>query len=86
MVSEKVVIRNRTGLHARPASDLVAYVKKFPNKIYLKKGMKKIDASSIIHMLTLGAAEGTEIEVSVEGEDEEKVLESVIAFIKELKG
>lgn len=86
MVGKRITITNATGLHARPAADLVAYVKGFNNRIYLRKGDKQINAASIIHILTLGAVKGTELEVLVEGENEEQVLQSVTTFIERLKG
>ena len=54
MVSKKVVVTNKTGLHARPASNLVAFCKNYNSKIFLSNGEKKVSAASIIHVLTLG--------------------------------
>lgn len=86
MVSETVTITNDTGLHARPAGALVSYVKQYSNNIYLRKGEKQIDASSVLKVMMLGATKGTEIEVIVEGENEKDVLKSVVTFIGQLKG
>ena len=52
MVSKKVVVTNKTGLHARPASNLVAFCKNYNSKIFLSNGEKKVSAASIIHVLT----------------------------------
>ena len=85
MVSKKVVVTNKTGLHARPASNLVAFCKNYNSKIILSNGEKKVSAASIIHVLTLGVKTGTELEVIAEGEDEAKAVEDVVKFIAELE-
>ena len=85
MVSKKVVVTNKTGLHARPASNLVAFCKNYNSKIFLANGEKKVSAASIIHVLTLGVKTGTELEVIAEGEDEAKAVEEVVKFIEELE-
>lgn len=85
MVSKKVVVTNKTGLHARPASNLVAFCKNYNSKIFLSNGEKKVNAASIIHVLTLGVKTGTELEVIAEGEDEATAVEEVVKFIAELE-
>ena len=85
MVSKKVVVTNKTGLHARPASNLVAFCKNYISKIFLSNGEKKVSAASIIHVLTLGVKTGTELEVIAEGEDEAKAVEEVVKFIEALE-
>lgn len=85
MVSKKVVVTNKTGLHARPASNLVAFCKNYNSKIFLSNGEKKVSTASIIHVLTLGVKTGTELEVIAEGEDEATAVEDVVKFIAELE-
>lgn len=85
MKSKKVVITNETGLHARPASTLVAFVKKYASDITLINGEKKANAKSIINVLTLGAKKGTEIEVQANGSDEDVAIEEITKFIEEIK-
>ena len=85
MVSKKVVVTNKTGLHARPASNLVAFCKNYNSNIFLSNGEKKVSAASIIHVLTLGVKTGTELEVIAEGEDEATAVEDVVKFIAELE-
>lgn len=84
MVSKKVVITNPTGLHARPASTLVNFVKKFKSTVFIVNDGKKANAASIINILTLGAKQGTELEVIADGEDEEVALKETINFIENL--
>lgn len=85
MVSKMAVIKNKTGLHARPASNLVAFAKKFKSDVFLINGTKKANAKSIINILTLGAKQGTELEVAAEGEDEAQAVEQMVEFIDNLE-
>ncbi len=84
MVSKKVMVTNKTGLHARPASNLVTFCKKYNSKISLSNGEKTVSAASIIHVLTLGVKQGTQLEVIAEGEDEATAVEEIVAFIENL--
>jgi len=77
MVERAVTITNRAGIHARPAAVLVQAAKDFSSTIYFKKGNDKINAKSIMGILTLAAAYGTELIISAEGEDEEKAVETI---------
>lgn len=85
MVSQKVTIKNKTGLHARPAANLTAFVKKYKSKVYLVNGNKKANAASVINVLTLGAKQGTEIEVQCDGDDEAVALKEIVAYIEALE-
>lgn len=86
MVEGNVTFLNETGLHARPASLLVAFAKQFDKtEIFLIKDDKKADAKSILNLLTLGLSKGSEITVQIEGENEEEALKGVINFIANLK-
>ena len=85
MVSDKVVITNPTGIHARPASNLLNFAKKFKCTVTLKAGDKTANCASIISLLDLGAKTGTEIEVICDGEEEAVALPEIVNFIKELK-
>ena len=84
MVSKKVVVSNPTGLHARPASQMVQFCKKFPEKIILKGKGKETDPKSIISLLSAGLTKGTEIEVEVDGENEATVCDEIVNFISNL--
>lgn len=84
MVSKKVVVVNPTGLHARPASQLTQFCKKFAEKIVLAGNGKETDPKSIIQLLSAGLKKGTELEVKVEGENEASVCDEVVKFIESL--
>ena len=75
-------IINRAGIHARPAAVLVQAVKNFNANIYLEKGQDKINAKSIMGILTLAAAYGTELKITAEGEDEKAAVESLVRLFE----
>ncbi|CCJ33193.1 HPr family phosphocarrier protein [Caloramator australicus] len=77
-----VKVNNPTGLHARPASLLVKEASKFKSSIFLTKNNKDFNAKSIINVMAMGAVNGDEIILKVEGEDEDIALISIKNFIE----
>ena len=77
MTEQVVKIINRAGIHARPAALVVQTAKDFKAGIYFEKGHDRINAKSIMGILTLAATYGTELKVVSEGEDEELAVESI---------
>ena len=83
MLTENIIINAGSGLHARPAGELVKLVKGFTgSRITLSTPAKSVNAASMLSLLSLGLKKGTEVTVSVEGGDEEGALKSVIEFLK----
>lgn len=78
MTEKTVKIINRAGIHARPAAVLVQAAKEFSANIYLERGENRINAKSIMGILTLGAAYGSELKVIAEGEDEKEAVEAFV--------
>jgi len=78
MTEATVTIANRAGIHARPAALLVQITKDFKSNISFEKGTDRINAKSIMGIITLGAAYGTEIRIIAEGEDEEEAVRALI--------
>jgi len=77
MAERIITVANRAGIHARPAAVLVQAAKDFKANIYLEKGYSRINAKSIMGILTLAAAYGTELKLIAEGEDEEAAVETI---------
>ena len=77
MAERVITITNRAGIHARPAAVLVQAAKDFKSNIYFEKGSDRINAKSIMGILTLAATYGTEIKIIAEGEDENEALETI---------
>ncbi|GHT54926.1 phosphocarrier protein HPr [Spirochaetia bacterium] len=84
MTEKKVKVLNRAGIHARPAALIVQAVKDFKCNIYFEREDDKINAKSIMGVITLGAAYGTEIRILAEGEGEQQAVD-VIAHLFETK-
>ncbi|HCC37303.1 MAG TPA: phosphocarrier protein HPr [Treponema sp.] len=78
MTEQSIVIQNRAGVHARPAAMLVQLTKNFKSGIYLERGKDRINAKSIMGIITLGAAYGTELKIIAEGEDEEAAVAALV--------
>lgn len=79
---KKVKITNETGLHARPASQLVNKASTFEAKIELVTENKEVNAKSIMGIMSLGISQGTEITIRSEGEDAEEAVKTLIDFIE----
>lgn len=82
MTEQKVVVINKSGLHARPASTLVKEASRFKAKISIKKAEKNYDVKSILGILSAGISCGTEITLICDGEDEVDALKSLTELIK----
>ena len=80
MVKDKITLKNETGLHARPASELAKLAGSFASTIKLYVNDKIIDAKSILAIMSAGIKYNTEIEIECDGEDEEKALYSLQLF------
>jgi phosphotransferase system HPr (HPr) family protein len=72
-----VAVTNLHGLHARPAVVIVKTVKKYDANVTICRGNQIIDASSILDLLSLGAAQGTELVLSAKGRQAEEVIEAL---------
>lgn len=85
MYEKTVLIRNATGLHARPATDFVSVAKTFKSRITIsceEEGEKiSANAKSIVMLLSLGAGQGTLVTLTAEGEDEIEAVDTLTALI-----
>jgi len=82
-MTEKVVtVKNRAGIHARPSAILVQTTKNYKSNIYIEKNSDRINAKSIMGIITLGAAYGTELKIIAEGEDEEAAVEALVKLFE----
>lgn len=81
MVEQTYVVKNKTGLHARPASLFVKKAGNYKSRIKLIKDNKEINAKSIIGVLSLGITQGKEITIKAEGEDEDCAVKELIDLL-----
>ncbi|EOD00859.1 HPr family phosphocarrier protein [Caldisalinibacter kiritimatiensis] len=87
MESRKVIIKNKIGLHARPAALFVQTAGKFLSDIIVEKGEKKVNAKSIMGIMALGVSQGEEITIIAKGEDEKEAIEALVKLLnKDVEG
>ena len=82
MTEQTITISNRAGIHARPAAMVVQTTKNFNSSIYFEKGADRINAKSIMGVITLGAAFGTELKIVAEGEDEQAAVKALVRLFE----
>lgn len=83
MVSKKITITNATGLHLRPAGNLCREAMKFKSRITFDYSGNTANAKSVLSVLGACIKCGDEITLICEGDDEEKALKSLVAFIED---
>ena len=81
MISKKIIIKLPTGLEARPVALLVQVASQYESKVYVECENKKVNAKSIMGMMTLGLAAGEEVEVIVDGVDEAVAMDSIEKYL-----
>lgn len=84
MISKELTIRNRNGLHARPASLFVSCARRFASEITVSRSDTDISANakSIIKLLALGASYGTVIRICANGADEGAALDALVSLVE----
>ncbi|MDR2658585.1 MAG: HPr family phosphocarrier protein [Spirochaetaceae bacterium] len=78
MVEKIIKVVNRAGIHARPASLIVGLTKDFKSSIYFEQDSNRINAKSILGIITLGAVYNSEIKIIAEGEDEHEAADRLL--------
>jgi len=76
-VSADLVVKNALGIHARPAATLAKRASEFESEIYIKYDGNRVNAKSIMGLLTLGAAHGSRLVASCKGPDAAEALAAV---------
>lgn len=82
MVSKTIVVTNQVGLHARPATFFIQKSNEFKASIWIDKEGRKVNAKSLLGVLSLGITKGTQIEIIADGDDEEAAVEALEALIE----
>ena len=81
MVKISIKIELSSGLEARPAAMLVQVASQYDSKIYLEADSKRVNAKSIMGMMTLGLVTGEEITLSANSEEEEPAISSIEKYL-----
>jgi len=77
MVERIVTIRNRAGMHARPAALLVKTASGFQSQVYIEKDSERVNGKSIMGVITLGATFNTPLKILADGPDEVEALDAI---------
>lgn len=85
MVKQTVTITNPTGLHARPAAEFTKVAAVLDCDVYLEKEGKKVNAKSILGLLTLAIGQGNVIDIICEGPGEEEGLAKLVELVENLE-
>ncbi|MBA4603277.1 HPr family phosphocarrier protein [Thermoactinomyces mirandus] len=81
MAKKKVIVQLETGLHARPAALFVQEANNFSSEIFVIKGDKKVNAKSIMGIMSLAVSRGTEITIAAEGIDAEEAVNKLAEMV-----
>lgn len=82
MVSREVTIINNIGLHARPATFFIQKANSFKSNIWVEKDDRKVNAKSLLGVLSLGIAKGMSITIIADGNDEDEAVIGLCALIE----
>ena len=81
MLSRNVVVQNQVGLHAKTATLFIQKANEFSASIWVERDNRRVNAKSLLGVLSLGITRGTEILLSCEGSDEAEALDALINLI-----
>ena len=81
MYSKEVVVQNQVGLHARPATFFIQRANEFKAGIWIVNDERKVNAKSLLGVLSLGITRGTKITIVADGSDQEEAVDSLVDLI-----
>lgn len=81
MISRDVTIKNSVGLHARPATFFIQMANSFKSSIWVEKEDCRVNAKSLLGVLSLGIVEGTTITLIADGNDEAAAIDGLVALV-----
>ena len=82
MFVKDVTVENQVGLHARPATFFIQKANEFKSSIWVEKEERRVNAKSLLGVLSLGIMGGTDIRIIADGSDEEEAVEGLVAVVK----
>ena len=81
MYMKEAVVNNQVGLHARPATFFIQKANEFKSSIWVEKDERRVNAKSLLGVLSLGIVKGTSISLIADGPDEKEAVEALIELI-----
>ena len=82
MFVKEVMVQNQVGLHARPATFFIQKANEFKASIWVEKEERRVNAKSLLGVLSLGIVGGTDIRIIADGADEEEAVEALVALVQ----
>ena len=82
MFVKEVTVQNPVGLHARPATFFIQKANEFKSSIWVEKEERRVNAKSLLGVLSLGIVGGTSIKVIADGADEQQAVDSLIKLVE----
>lgn len=82
MFVKDVVVQNQVGLHARPATFFIQKSNEFKSSIWVEKDERRVNAKSLLGVLSLGIVGGTSIRIIADGSDEQQAVEGLVALVE----
>ena len=81
MCVKEVMVQNQVGLHARPATFFIQKANEFKSSIWVEKEERRVNAKSLLGVLSLGIVKGTAITLIADGPDEEEAVNALVELI-----
>lgn len=81
MYSKEAVVNNQVGLHARPATFFIQKANEFKSSVWVEREERKVNAKSLLGVLSLGIVKGTAINLIADGADEQEAVEALVKLI-----
>ena len=81
MYVKEVAVQNHVGLHARPATFFIQKANEFKSSIWVEKEERRVNAKSLLGVLSLGIVGGTNIKVIADGADEQQAVEALVKLV-----
>ena len=82
MLSREVTIKNNVGLHARPATFFIQKANEFKSSIWVEKEERRVNAKSLLGVLSLGIVGGTPSRISADGSEEQEAVGSLVKLVE----
>ena len=82
MYSQEAVVNNQVGLHARPATYFIQKANEFKSGIWVEKEERRVNAKSLLGVMSLGIVKGTNITLIADGSDEKEAVDALVSLIQ----
>ena len=82
MYTQEITVQNEVGLHARPATYFIQMAHEFKSGIWGEKEERRVNAKSLLGVLSLGIVKGTNITLIADGSDEKEAVDALVSLIQ----